>query len=425
VTKETKIGLLVGLAFIILFAIILSEKSGGNRDSTLPTFAMADANRKIGPATGSEKPLHNAGKLPVDSKLSPIVETHPAGPSPPNAAIASTDKPASGGEASRPLDTESLDQLLNPPSGSGGAVAASTDQGVKESQAVPLGEAVKTALEIGPPPVLPKPEDSADSAKASADTELASAQPAAHEPPERVAEASPSTTVEASPPIKTTHEVQAGESLGKIAAKYYGRSTPKRLEALFNANRDVLPDINKVKASTTLRIPDLGEHGDQFELVSGFLGAPGAGEQVAKKDDSLRIPQPVDGDKTQATVRQPVAAEPARDAVGVAKKGEKSGGEKLATGKAAKKGKPEGEKAAVEGRFEWYEVKTHDTLAKIAGKKLGSQKLYGEIANLNRDRINDKNVLKPGMKIRVPVKVATSAPKGESLSSSGLDAAEP
>ena len=27
-TKETKIGLLVGLAFIILFAIILSEKRG-------------------------------------------------------------------------------------------------------------------------------------------------------------------------------------------------------------------------------------------------------------------------------------------------------------------------------------------------------------------------------------------------------------
>jgi hypothetical protein len=75
-TKETKIGLLVGLAFIILFAIILSEKSG-TRDAGLPQFAQADAARKVGPATGSEKPLHDAGRLPVDKKLPPPVETRP------------------------------------------------------------------------------------------------------------------------------------------------------------------------------------------------------------------------------------------------------------------------------------------------------------------------------------------------------------
>jgi hypothetical protein len=50
-TKETKIGLLVGLAFIILFAIILSEKRGTGRDATLPAFAVADANRKVSSTT--------------------------------------------------------------------------------------------------------------------------------------------------------------------------------------------------------------------------------------------------------------------------------------------------------------------------------------------------------------------------------------
>jgi nucleoid-associated protein YgaU len=433
VTKETKIGLLVGLAFIILFAIILSEKSGGTRDSTLPTFAMADANRKVGPATGSDKPLHNAGRLPVDPKLSSIVETLPAGSKSPEAVAATGDKPSSGGDTARPLDAESLDQLLNPPSETGGTSLASNDRGTKESQAVPLGEAVRTALEIGPPPVLPKPEDAAESSKTPAHTELASAEPVSREDPESLAE-KPASEVEASPPIKTTHEVQAGESLGKIAARYYGRSTPKRVEALYNANRDVLPDVNKVKTSMKLRIPDLGEHSDQFELVSGFLGRPTESSHAAKKDDSLRIPPPIGGDRTQAS-QHPGSPEAGRDAAGLAKKtekspdekaaGEKPAAEKLATAKTTKKDNQEPEKAAADGQFEWYEVKPSDTLTKIAGKKLGSSKLYGEIARLNRDRINDKNVLKPGLKIRIPAKVASTSPKGDALSSSGPDTAEP
>ena len=41
-TKETKIGLLVGLAFIVLFAIILSEK-GARRGVDAPGGRLADA----------------------------------------------------------------------------------------------------------------------------------------------------------------------------------------------------------------------------------------------------------------------------------------------------------------------------------------------------------------------------------------------
>lgn len=409
-TKETKIGLLVGLAFIILFAIILSEKSGGARDATFPTFALADANRKVGPVTGGEKPLHDAGRLPVESKLPPIVETLPAAARSGEGVAATGNRSSFGGDSTRPLNAESLDELLNPPSDSPGAVATRDEQGSSELRTVPLGEAVQTALEIGPPPVLPKPEGASDSAKSRSEVELAVASPAAAAAFEPVTERQPAR-VETAPPIKTTHEVQAGESLGKIAAKYYGRSTPKRIEAIFNANRDVLPDVNKVKASMKLQIPDLGEHNGRFEAVAGFLGSPGADDRLAKKDDNLRIPPPVGGDRARAA--------------GPAVKAEKPRSDAPAGAKPAKGGKPDTEKAASDPPFEWYEIKPSDTLAKIAAKRLGNQRFYNEIARLNRDRISDKNVLKPGVKIRVPIKVASSAPRGDLFSSNGPDSSEP
>ncbi len=405
-TKETKIGLLVGLAFIILFAIILSEKSGGGRDATLPTFALADANRKLGATTGSEKPLHDAGRLPVEAKLAPIVETLPS-------ILRPAESLAATGHASAPLNTESLDELLNPPSELAQGVALDEGQGLKESQTVPLGEAVRTALEIGPPPVLPKPDAAAVAAEGRPDSILASAGPAGPRSSEMLAAGQPAK-VEASPPIKTTHEVQPGESLGKIAAKYYGRSTPERVAAIFDANRDVLPNVNSVKATSKLRIPDLGEHSSQFEAVPTFLGTSIDPTSLAKnnKDDALRIPPPAAGGRTQSNPQQPAAA--------LAKKTDRPTDEKAAAEKAAKK-----DQAASNPQFEWYEIKPSDTLTKIAARKLGDQKLYPEIVRLNRDRINNKNVLKPGVKIRLPVKVALSGPKGESLSSSGPETAEP
>ena len=69
-TKETKIGLLVGLAFIILFAIILSEKGTPPTSAVSPTFAQGDAIN--GPTT--DRPLGDAGRLAVDSKLPPIMQ---------------------------------------------------------------------------------------------------------------------------------------------------------------------------------------------------------------------------------------------------------------------------------------------------------------------------------------------------------------
>ena len=49
------------------------------------------------------------------------------------------------------------------------------------------------------------------------------------------------------------HVVQVGETLGAISTRYYG--TPSKWTAIFNANRDKVPDANNVRVGTRLDIP--------------------------------------------------------------------------------------------------------------------------------------------------------------------------
>jgi nucleoid-associated protein YgaU len=49
------------------------------------------------------------------------------------------------------------------------------------------------------------------------------------------------------------YEVVAGDTLSKIAEKYYG--DPSLYPQIFEANRDQLDDPNKIKVGQKLRIP--------------------------------------------------------------------------------------------------------------------------------------------------------------------------
>ncbi len=49
------------------------------------------------------------------------------------------------------------------------------------------------------------------------------------------------------------HEVQKGDTLGKIAKKYYG--DPSLYMTIFEANKDLLKDPNKIFPGQKLRIP--------------------------------------------------------------------------------------------------------------------------------------------------------------------------
>ena len=54
-------------------------------------------------------------------------------------------------------------------------------------------------------------------------------------------------------PYTQTYVVQKGDSLSKIAQKYYG--DPALYTKIFEANRDLLKDPNKIQPGQKLRIP--------------------------------------------------------------------------------------------------------------------------------------------------------------------------
>ncbi len=61
------------------------------------------------------------------------------------------------------------------------------------------------------------------------------------------------TTSAGDNPYTQTHVVQAGDTLSKIAQKYYG--DPALYDKIFQANRDVLKDPNKIFPGQKLKIP--------------------------------------------------------------------------------------------------------------------------------------------------------------------------
>lgn len=62
----------------------------------------------------------------------------------------------------------------------------------------------------------------------------------------------PAATAAASAP--RTHVVEKGDTLGAIAKKYYGKAGAYM--KIFEANKDVLTDPDKIKPGQKLRIPD-------------------------------------------------------------------------------------------------------------------------------------------------------------------------
>jgi nucleoid-associated protein YgaU len=51
---------------------------------------------------------------------------------------------------------------------------------------------------------------------------------------------------------------------------------------------------------------------------------------------------------------------------------------------------------------QFYEVKSGDTLSKIAERFYGDKMLYPQIFEANRDILKDPNKIKPGQRLRIP-----------------------
>lgn len=407
-TKETKIGLLVGLAFIILFAIILSEK-GATNTATSPSELTLVEGTPLGQAAPNAEPFDDIGQLNVHSQQ----PARPDADRPSDSLRVMREEPAGrdipvSDEDVLPLPAAVVDRL--------NLHTLETEIDVDDVASTPaqpmtLSEALSAALtnsttRDATPPAddgAGRAEDRAAMARASGlespgGTPLPATDESQPKPPD--------------PRMKSmkikrlaTHTVQPGESLSKIAARYYGRATPARITAIFDANRKTLPSIDRVRAGNQLDIPELDDMQTiAFEPVRDFPAADVVASRGRQRESGVRIPIPVDPPASSASPR--------------------TGG---ARSEATRNPSPERANPRPAGTtdFRWYEVCEKDTLSGIAKRELGNERRFLDIARLNRDIISDKDTIRPGLKIRLPLKTAVANLSANALTALGPDAATP
>lgn len=228
--RETKVGLLAGLAFIICFAIILANR--GRHDfitrqvkqlvdrSAVPQEAVPSM--PVSGGSGDRHAVSNQNRSAPERRSSDVGEGQPE----------RNDDPE--GDSS----TESV-------------ASASQDPG-------------SAARSNGTPLTAPSTLASADRIRRlerrieELDAELRARRTAAPaetvEPLLQTKEAAPPPAVK--PKTATVyHTVAAGETLSKIAQGYYGAQSQTHVNAIFDANRSTLADANTIVVGMKLAIP--------------------------------------------------------------------------------------------------------------------------------------------------------------------------
>ena len=336
-TRETKIGMLVGLAFIIVIGILLSDHLTSTTEPPQARLTQAGSNVRQGvsvpggatanpPITSVEAPapVTPQQQIPTKEDLTPKpqpVQIVQIGPSTPQT-------PVSVGPAnahSQPPVQTPVPLIAQPP------------QVSNEPQRVPLEN-----------PIVPQPPPVVDVTPVTPDSPL-------KQVAERIGEEIVELTgQQPTPPTQQNptntgptlaggkaYKAQEGDTLSKLAGRFMGGNTKTNRDAIVKANPSLTKNPDIIVVGKTYIIPTSG-------AVASIPTAP----------------QPA------APTQTPTAS-------------------------------PE----------YFYTVKENDTLRKIAVNQLGDEDAWAAIQDLNKTTLKgeDKTVVVPGMKLRLPAKPLASA----------------
>jgi nucleoid-associated protein YgaU len=218
-TGETKIGLITGLSVIIVFAMILSHKSG-SRDEITPPLRMPDVHSEyvaeqpvpVPPAPPLPAPAAPASERPDESRAAAEAspqETQetsvPASPASSSTTPFDPDKFVSvesseDSDEPRPAMTEALRDMIQGTPSAG------------EKRRPP------SKPEPTPPPIKPLRRQNPDE-------------------PERV------------------YVAQANDNLTRIAARFLGSASVRNVNLIYELNRDTMPDKDSLRAGQKIRLP--------------------------------------------------------------------------------------------------------------------------------------------------------------------------
>ncbi|MDQ3439705.1 MAG: LysM peptidoglycan-binding domain-containing protein [Planctomycetota bacterium] len=331
-TRETKIGLLVGLAFIIVIGILLSDHLTSTTEPPQARLTQAGSNVRQGvsvpggatanpPITSVEAPapVTPQQQIPTKEDLKPkpqpvqIVQIGPSGQQP----------PVSVG-AAQPFVQAPAPLIAQPPTQP------------QEPQRVPLEN-----------PIVPQQPQIVESTPVTADPALTKiATQIGEEIVELTGQQQPTPPAQPNGATGATtlaggkaYKAQEGDTLSKLAGRFMGGNTKTNRDAIVKANPSLTKNPDIVVVGRTYIIPTNGA--------------------VATNN-----PQPA----------QPVQTPTAT---------------------------PE----------YFYTVKDNDTLRKIATNQMGDEDAWAAIQDLNKTTLKgeDKTVVVPGMKLRLPAKPLASA----------------
>ena len=320
-TRETKIGLLVGLAFIIIVGILLGDSVRHATDvqpASLPQVAQNVRNAVTTPGTAVSAPISmqggNANATPQQTVLTREEVLRPQnggvviiGPGKGNTLQSNLKVNSRGAE----VGEEST--ALNSPAGNqDGAGQRNGTAGDRLHEIARLNGEELVGLGNHP--------DNGQSRQTRPDNTLALAK-------------------------GKTYQAGPGDSLGKIAARFYGSSAKPMRDAIVSANPSLKQNPDRILAGVTYAIPAI-------ETSTGM----GAAAQPT--------PQPA----------PPLPA--SRGGTGI---------------------------AAVPQEY-WYTVKENDNLWRIARDQVGDPAAVSALKELNKDLLKGGETVRINMKLRLPGK---------------------
>ncbi|MFQ5461013.1 MAG: LysM peptidoglycan-binding domain-containing protein [Phycisphaerae bacterium] len=322
--QETKVGLLAGLAFIVCFAVILTNR-GNERFSNEDLGVRADSRPAHSAPPAQTTPEANGSNPGTGWRRHATADDA----IPPVDAPTAT-RPAAGG---RPERNEQFTE----------------DRPARTNMDPAWTSASRAELERRLDELAAQVERQHLAQATSALPGRAAEQNRPGPPPEPAVLSARSAKERANRP-GMAYTVASGDSLSKIARLFYGSGSRTVINAIFDANRAVLPSVDKLRAGLNITLPP----------VAGFDGPRSAGAH--------RVPaSPAAGQDIHRQER----SEP--------------------------------------GDTPWYEIQKNDRYAKIAREQLGDESRWREIFELNKDKFPKPDMIRPGVRIRLPGRRVASA----------------
>jgi nucleoid-associated protein YgaU len=219
VGKETKFGLIVGVAFIVLFGVILGGRVGSAAGDHAPLPVGDSGGHRVIVDTifGAGDPL-----APQDRSLA-------------------LDEPLPG--RTEPVDGRPAEESLPAPE-------EGTPEASEAVEAPPVGRLAFAPARVETPMPAPAGVEPAPPEEPLGDEVLAD---------EAVEEGAPAPEPVGPPPApaRPVHVVAKGETLTTIARQYYGDDGPRLWRRIWEANKGTLPDPHRLNLGQALVIPGL------------------------------------------------------------------------------------------------------------------------------------------------------------------------